>query len=64
MKVSTDTNWGEYALNTDCCDPYTNAELTITLRLAFRQINPSNGALTGLHHDGVNQPAAQDPPMG
>src|SRR5688500_16329596 len=31
-------------LNTDCCDPYNNAELTLTLRMGFRQVNPAGGA--------------------
>lgn len=52
MKTSTDTNLGQYLLDTDCCDPYTNAELTITLRLAFSQINPANNALSGKGVDG------------
>ena len=38
-------------LNTDCCDPYNNAELTLTLRLGFTQINPAAGAAAGTHHD-------------
>lgn len=38
-------------LNTDCCDPYNNAELTLTLRMGFRQINPAGGAASGTHHD-------------
>ncbi len=38
-------------LNTDCCDPYNNAELTLTLRMGFKQINPSGGADKGTYHD-------------
>lgn len=38
-------------LNTDTCDPYNNAELTLTLRMGFRQINPPGGAATGTYHD-------------
>jgi hypothetical protein len=38
-------------LNTDCCDPLNNAELTLTLRMGFRQINPAGGAATGTYHD-------------
>ena len=38
-------------LNTDCCDPYNNAELTLTLRMGFRQINPASGAASGTYHD-------------
>jgi len=45
-------------LNTDCCDPYNNAELTLTLRMGFRQINPTGGAATGTYHDfgDINEP--------
>ena len=38
-------------LNTDVCDPYTNADLTITLSLGFRQINPTGGAAEGTFND-------------
>jgi hypothetical protein len=42
--------WGA-ELNTDVCDPYSNADLTITLKLGFRQINPAAGAREGTYHD-------------
>src|SRR5262245_41984638 len=45
------TNLGDYLLDTDKCDPYTNAELTITLRLGFRQVNPTGGASSGTYND-------------
>ncbi|MGL6208455.1 MAG: hypothetical protein ACRC14_01335 [Paracoccaceae bacterium] len=38
-------------LDTDVCDAYNNADLTLTLKLGFQQINPSGGAATGTHHD-------------
>ncbi len=38
-------------LNTDVCDAYNNAELTLTLNLGFTQINPAAGADTGTYHD-------------
>lgn len=38
-------------LNTDCCDAYNNAELTLTLKLGFKQINPAGTAATGTHND-------------
>lgn len=38
-------------LNTDVCDRYNNAELTLTLRMGFKQINPSGGAATGTYRD-------------
>ncbi len=46
-------------LDTDVCDPYNNAELTLTLRMGFRQINPAAGAAEGSHHDygDATQPA-------
>ena len=34
-------------LNTDCCDSFNNAELTLTLRMGFRQINHAGGAASG-----------------
>ena len=43
-------------LNTDCCDPYNNAELTLTLRMGFRQINPAGGANAGTYLDAGGQP--------
>jgi hypothetical protein len=38
-------------LDTDICDPYTNANLTISLSLGFRQINPAGGANEGTFND-------------
>ena len=38
-------------LNTDVCDTRNNAELTLTLRLGFRQINPAKGAAKGTYND-------------
>jgi hypothetical protein len=38
-------------LDTDVCDPYTNANLTLTLQLGFSQINPAGGAATGTYND-------------
>ncbi|MGL6208457.1 MAG: hypothetical protein ACRC14_01345, partial [Paracoccaceae bacterium] len=38
-------------LNTDVCSINANAELTLTLRLGFRQINPKDGAATGTYKD-------------
>jgi hypothetical protein len=48
-KIST-ARW-DAELDTDVCDAYTNADLTLTLRLGFRQINPAGGAATGTYHD-------------
>jgi hypothetical protein len=38
-------------LNTDVCDDYNNAELTLTMRIGFRRIDPSAGAAQGMYHD-------------
>lgn len=38
-------------VNTDVCNPNANAELTLTLRLGFRQINPPAGAASGTYKD-------------
>jgi hypothetical protein len=38
-------------LNTDTCDAMNNAELTLTVRMGFKQINPSAGADEGTYHD-------------
>jgi hypothetical protein len=38
-------------LNTDVCDARNNADLTLRLRLGFRQVNPTGGAATGTHND-------------
>ena len=38
-------------LDTDRCSPRVNADLTLTLRLGFEQVNPPNGAATGRYHD-------------
>lgn len=51
MKIGMSFAEWEAELNTDCCDPYNNAELTLTLKLGFRQINPANGAAEGTYHD-------------
>ncbi len=39
------------SLNTDWCNARNNAELLLTLRLGFRQINPPNGQMTGTYND-------------
>jgi hypothetical protein len=38
-------------LNTDVCDPYNNADLTLKLKLGFRQINPPAGAASSTYND-------------
>lgn len=51
MKIGISLPTFEAELNTDTCDPYNNAELTLTLQLGFRQINPAGGAAEGTYHD-------------
>ena len=51
MKLGMSLSQFEAELNTDTCDPYNNAELTLTLKLGFRQINPAAGAAEGTYHD-------------
>ena len=38
-------------LSTDVCNLRTNADLTLILRLGFRQINPAAGAASGTYND-------------
>jgi hypothetical protein len=38
-------------LDTGVCDAYNNAELTIQLKLGFKQINPAGGAASGTYND-------------
>ncbi len=51
MKTGMSLPAYDIELDTDCCDPYNNAELTITLKLGFRKIDPSGGANEGTYHD-------------
>ena len=39
------------SLSTDWANARNNAELTLTLRLGFRQINPAGGANAGTYND-------------
>jgi hypothetical protein len=38
-------------LDETVCDRYNNADLTLTMKVGFRQINPSGGAAAGTYHD-------------
>lgn len=49
-KTIKKASW-DATLNTTVCDTYNNAELTITLNLGFKQINPKNGASSGTYND-------------
>jgi len=51
MKIGIQTYRWDAELDTDVCDSYNNANLTITLKLGFRQINPEGGKAEGLYHD-------------
>jgi hypothetical protein len=51
MKTGMSLNTYDIELDTDVCDPYNNAEMTITLTVGFKQINPAGGAAKGTYHD-------------
>lgn len=51
MKKKITTKSWDALLDTDVCDPYNNAELTITLKMGFKQINPAGGAAKGTYND-------------
>jgi hypothetical protein len=51
MKKSISFSRFNAELNTDACDRYNNAELTLTLRIGFRQVNPGGGATGGTYPD-------------
>jgi len=51
MKTGMSTASHDIELDTDVCNPYDNADLTITLNIGFRQINPAGGAAEGTYHD-------------
>lgn len=51
MKKTMMKNAWDAVLNSDKCNLYNNAELTITLDLGFKQINPAGGAATGMYND-------------
>ncbi len=51
MKKKIRTAAWDAELNTNVCDPYNNADLTITLNMGFKQVNPAKGAKTGTYND-------------
>lgn len=51
MKKSVSTARWDAELNTDVCDRYNNCDLTLKLKLCFKQINPAGGAAEGKYHD-------------
>ena len=51
MKTTIKKPYWDATLDTGMCDRLNNAELTITLRLAFKQINPAANAATGFYND-------------
>lgn len=51
MKKTIATTAWDAELDTDVCDPYNNADLTLRLKIAFRQINPPDGARAGMYND-------------
>ena len=51
MKKLISTESWNAELDADICDPHTNADLTVILKLGLRQINPAGGKNTGTYHD-------------
>ncbi len=51
MKKTISKPFWDATLDTGMCDKYNNAELTLTLKLAFKQVNPAAGAASGTYHD-------------
>lgn len=51
MKKKISTPAWDALLDTNVCDQYNNADLTITLKMGFKQINPPGGAATGMYND-------------
>lgn len=51
MKTTIQFSKYDAELDTDVCDANNNMNLTLTLRLGFRQINPAGGAAEGTYHD-------------
>lgn len=51
--VKTTKRYAKYDAELDAtvCDRFNNANLTLTMRLGFRQINPAGGAASGTYHD-------------
>ena len=50
MKKSISTAEWDAELDTGSCDRYNNADITLTLKLGFRQVNPSGGTEKGTYH--------------
>jgi hypothetical protein len=59
MKMGMSLNTYDIEFDTDVCDAYNNAELTIVLTIGFTQINPPGGAAHGMYHDygDANEPS-------
>jgi hypothetical protein len=51
MKKTLNLAKFDATLNTDTCDSRNNAELTLKLKIGFRQVNPSGGAASGTYND-------------
>lgn len=49
MKTTMASSLWDAELDTDVCNPSTNANLTLTMRLAFHAVNPENGADEGVY---------------
>lgn len=51
MKKRISTASWDALLDTDVCDAYNNADLTITLKMGFKKINPPTGTAVGTYND-------------
>ena len=51
MKKTLNLAKFDATLNTDVCDGRNNAELTLKLKMGFRQVNPAGGAASGNYND-------------
>jgi hypothetical protein len=51
MKLGMSMGKFEAELDSDVCDQYNNANLILTMKLGFRQINPAGNAASGTYHD-------------
>jgi len=54
MKKTISTTSWDATLDTRKCDKYNNAELTLTMKLAFKRIKPSNRNAVGCYDDSDN----------
>lgn len=51
MKKFIQTKQWDASLDTSICNSKRNSQLTINMRIAFKQINPPSGQQSGTYHD-------------